>query len=291
MPPCAACSPGFEDGDSDDPETHFSPFPGNVNNLLVYLPTYAKAVSGEDAGVVEEFVNPKYVDSSRTTFKKPTRLECMMQDLPKLLAKEVGAAAKVGFTTMERWLTFSPAKNAPGAGAALAAAGSPPGSPGSSEADVYAAWRRILAQACGAAIGAGPEQAFAGLKLRLLPAVSLAPSFAATSSELARRFGPGARISGTSCLVVRGDVTVGGGLDLDGALVLAAAPGTSLTVAPGLRVRNKGWEFAPVDVDDGGAPEHERIRGFALLKHEALIVEVSEPGDWLLDADFTVSKA
>ena len=37
------------------------------------------------AGAVPEFVNPKYADSSRTAFKSPTRLECMMQDLPWLL--------------------------------------------------------------------------------------------------------------------------------------------------------------------------------------------------------------
>ena len=33
----------------------------------------------------------------------------------------IAADAKVGFTTMERWLTFSPAKNDPVAGAASAA--------------------------------------------------------------------------------------------------------------------------------------------------------------------------
>ena len=30
-------------------------------------------------GVMPEFVNPKYADSEKTVFKKPTRLECMMQ--------------------------------------------------------------------------------------------------------------------------------------------------------------------------------------------------------------------
>ena len=108
---------------------------------------------GEDQGMVSEFVNPKFKDSSRTSFTKPTRLECMMQvrrdsrgwsqgqdrrartlvplrpqaarvffqprpepqpalgsrmltltppltpqDFPKLLMKEMGAVAKVGFT-------------------------------------------------------------------------------------------------------------------------------------------------------------------------------------------------
>jgi UDP-sugar pyrophosphorylase len=52
-------------------------------------------------------VNPKYADESRTTFKMPTRLECMMQDYPKLLSNK-GA---VGFTTYDYWFCFSPVKN------------------------------------------------------------------------------------------------------------------------------------------------------------------------------------
>eukprot|EP00971_Amphidinium_carterae_P076192 1504963-Amphidinium_carterae.1 len=36
------------------------------------------------SGVVPEFVNPKWVDSSKTAMKAPTRLECMMQDFPRL---------------------------------------------------------------------------------------------------------------------------------------------------------------------------------------------------------------
>ena len=65
---------------------------------------------GDDQGVVTEFVNPKYADASRMKFKKPTRLECMMQDFPKLLQKEMGAQANIGFTMFDRWFTFSPAK-------------------------------------------------------------------------------------------------------------------------------------------------------------------------------------
>jgi UDP-sugar pyrophosphorylase len=59
LDPLLKATPGFEGGDTDDPSTGFSPFPGNVNNLLVYLPSYAKAIGGEAQGVVEEFVNPK----------------------------------------------------------------------------------------------------------------------------------------------------------------------------------------------------------------------------------------
>ena len=35
--------------------------------------------------MMPEFVNPKYADSMKTKFKKPTRLETMMQDYPRLL--------------------------------------------------------------------------------------------------------------------------------------------------------------------------------------------------------------
>jgi UDP-sugar pyrophosphorylase len=79
LDPLLRATPGFESGDVNDPATNYSPFPGNVNNILLYLPTYLKTISGEDQGVIEEFVNPKYADAQRTKFKKPTRLECMMQ--------------------------------------------------------------------------------------------------------------------------------------------------------------------------------------------------------------------
>lgn len=86
-------------GDVSDPTTGYSPFPGNANNLVIELSAYAKTLRGEDQGVVLEFVNPKYKDKTRTDFKKPTRLECMMQDIPKLYQKELGATANIGFTT------------------------------------------------------------------------------------------------------------------------------------------------------------------------------------------------
>jgi hypothetical protein len=103
-------SQGDGKGDVADPATGYSPYPGNVNNIVIELGAYAKTLRGEDQGVVLEFVNPKYKDGSRTEFKKPTRLECMMQDIPKLFQKEMGSDVNIGFTTFDRWFTFSPAK-------------------------------------------------------------------------------------------------------------------------------------------------------------------------------------
>lgn len=52
----------------------------------------------ETKGIIAEFVNPKYKDSSKTEFKSATRLECMMQDFPKALPSE----ATVGFTVINQ---------------------------------------------------------------------------------------------------------------------------------------------------------------------------------------------
>ena len=58
----------------------FSPYPGSINQLIFSLAPYATKLS-ETGGGMPEFVNPKYADSSKSKFKSPTRLECMMQAL------------------------------------------------------------------------------------------------------------------------------------------------------------------------------------------------------------------
>ena len=83
-----------------------SDFPGNINIIIFKLDTYIKALE-ETKGLIPEFVNPKYTDETRTKFKSPTRLECLMQDLPKLLKN----GENVGFTSFERWFCFSACKN------------------------------------------------------------------------------------------------------------------------------------------------------------------------------------
>lgn len=101
-------------------EKGFSYFPGNTNTLVFKLPEYVENLE-KTKGVIPEFVNPKYADEARTTFKAPTRLECMMQDYPKLLSNK-GA---VGFTTYETWFCFSPVKNNIKDGAVLCSKGMP----------------------------------------------------------------------------------------------------------------------------------------------------------------------
>ncbi|KMZ56900.1 hypothetical protein ZOSMA_8G00440 [Zostera marina] len=87
-------------------QTGFSPFPGNINQLIVELSSYIDELT-KTKGAIAEFINPKYKDSSKTSFKSSTRLECMMQDYPKTLS----ASSRIGFTVMDKWLIYAPVKN------------------------------------------------------------------------------------------------------------------------------------------------------------------------------------
>eukprot|EP00494_Astrolonche_serrata_P032642 UN32911 len=89
-------------GDKDG----FSVYPGNVNAFVINNKSYCEVLKKTN-GMIPEFVNPKYADEKKTTLKKATRLECMMQDYPKLLTTE----HKVGITCHEKWLAKSAVKN------------------------------------------------------------------------------------------------------------------------------------------------------------------------------------
>ena len=69
---------------------------GNINQLVIKADSYAQQLE-RTGGLIAEFVNPKYADSSRSKFKSPTRLECMMQDY----AKELPSEARTGFTVIK----------------------------------------------------------------------------------------------------------------------------------------------------------------------------------------------
>ena len=114
----------YPEGDVNDETTGYSPFPGNINQLVFDLKHYNKVLQ-RTQGAMPEFVNPKYKDEAKTTFKKPTRLECMMQDFPTVL--EGDESAMVGFTSVAADFCFSPVKNATADGAKLQEKGTHPG--------------------------------------------------------------------------------------------------------------------------------------------------------------------
>ena len=256
-------SSGFPDGDVNDKETGFSPFPGNINQLLFCLKSYSRVLE-QTKGIMPEFVNPKYKDDTKTVFKKPARLECMMQDFPTVLSGE--DAKKVGFTSISADLCFSPVKNATSDGVALQEQGVAPGVAATGEADQYGAFKNIL-RSIGCKIEDGPEETYEGVKAVLSPMVVLKPNFVTCPHEYHSAFPTPdqVKISSKSSLVVSGPgQVVIESLDLDGALVIECPEGDTITVKD-LEVKNEGWSRIPAVAD---SPEYIRMRGYQLVKKE-----------------------
>ncbi|CDJ45295.1 UDP-N-acetylglucosamine pyrophosphorylase, putative [Eimeria tenella] len=271
-------------GDKAGPEG-YSLLPGNTNAIVLSLEPYLKALESS-GGLVPEFINPKFKDETKTSFKSPARLESMMQDLPLQLSPE----DKVGFVELPRWCCFSPVKNSVEDARKKAASDLPPESALSGEADLYyqnAQWMK-LAVACssssssssggsssGSVVIAEPKPVcFGGVKYQMGPKIVLCPSWAISLLQMKEKLqGANVQIQQDSALVISGDVRIHN-LELDGALLLKADPGASLVVES-LSVRNAGWAFEPLsDAAAAAAAPVEALRGFSVLRKEAKEVHV-----------------
>eukprot|EP00898_Chlorokybus_atmophyticus_P004496 jgi/Chlat1/5047/Chrsp33S05056 len=267
----------FPDGDVNDPKTGFSPFPGNINQLVFALEPYAHTLD-KTKGLITEFVNPKYADSSKTKFKSSTRLECMMQDYPKSLGPE----AKVGFTVLDVWVAYSPVKNNPADAAAKASSNQATHSATSGEMDQYAANSKILAMA-GASIDAPKKATYNGIEVEVYPRILLSPDFGITFKDIKSKVvgGSKVKVSQKSVLVIEGEDIYLEDMNVDGALILKAAPGAKVHVA-GLNVSNGSFEFVPVDFNDESQPEEFRVRGFKVARKENEEKTFDQPGEYTL---------
>lgn len=259
-----------KDGDTAD-ETGFSPFPGNINVLVFELGSY-RATLERTNGSIPEFVNPKYGDAAKSVFKKPTRLECMMQDYPKLLPSDV----PVGFTQMDRWVCFSAVKNNIQDAAQKMESTGVAECASSGESDMYYINRRLLAEAGVAVEVDGPTETFAGVKTMLGAKVVLHPSFATTVAEIKEHFPTpsSVKISAKSTLYVEGDVTFES-LELDGTLIIRCPAGSSAIVRD-LKVNNAGWHFKALKGEEAEVAEKYHIRGYTLEKLGQHEVEVPQ---------------
>lgn len=284
-------SQGDRKGDVADPDTGYSPYPGNANNIILDLGAYAKTLRGEDRGVVVEFVNPKYKDETRTEFKKPTRLECMMQDIPKLYQKEMGSEASIGFTTFDRWFTFSPAKNSLESGVEDVKKGSEaPATLSSAESDKYIQNQRKL-QHAGVELPVTSTQddlvKVGGIPVTSGPRVVLLPAFAITQEEVVRKI-HGGSITERSSLVLEGQGLTIRNLTLDGALSIRCCAECEVEV-DGLVVRNDGYVLKEISEDEG-VDEAVRIRGYTMEKRAVMEIEITEPGKYFIGSDGIVNK-
>jgi UDP-sugar pyrophosphorylase len=254
---------GSPDGDVNDPTTGYSPFPGNINQLVFQLDAYVTVLE-RTKGIMPEFVNPKYADETKTTFKKPTRLECMMQDFPIVLNSE--ESQLVGFTSVSASLCFSPVKNATKDGVDLQTAGLHPGTAASGEADQYAAYRKMM-NSIGCNVETAKQETYSGIKVYPGPAIVLKPDFACCASEVEAKFPfPTAiNISARSTLFVRGSGVVIESLDLDGTLIIDYNKGEKVVIKDKV-VRNEGWIRVR---DETSSDEVIKMRGYRIEQKEA----------------------
>jgi UDP-sugar pyrophosphorylase len=265
LDPLLRSSEAFKDGDVND-STGFSPFPGNINQLLFNLEAYNKIME-RTKGVMPDFVNPKYADETKTVFKKPTRLECMMQDFPTVLESD----EKVGFTQVDASLCFSPVKNSVADGMGLQAKGIAAGTAATGEADQYAA-ARIMMRARGCKVEDAEEVNYGGIKVVPGPAIVLKSDFVCCPGEYNIKFPypEKVKISARSTLVVRGPGVTIESLDLDGALVIDIDR-TERAIVRDLVVKNDGWVQVP---DPVSKDEKIAMRGFKMDRKDARYIEV-----------------
>jgi len=220
-----------------------------------------------------------------------------MQDYPRSLPEN----AAVGFTVVSQvWAAYSPVKNGASAAAAKAALGEPTHSAAAAEFDLYKSACRALQLAGGCALPDGDapgarRDRFGGVPVEGdWPRVALSPAFAPTLGELARRLGrlgprepgpePPIRLAARSVLVLDGaGIEVRGPVDVDGALVVRAAPGCHVVVGA-LRVRNRGWAWRAIgeggEGGGGGAREEDAMRGFVVDRLETEEYVFERPGEY-----------
>uniref|UniRef100_A0A0A9XLY3 UDP-sugar pyrophospharylase n=1 Tax=Lygus hesperus TaxID=30085 RepID=A0A0A9XLY3_LYGHE len=92
----------------------------------------------QSKGVVPEFINPKYADETKSKFKKPARVESLMQDFAQLFESD---KYNVGGVVFDRY-TYQPVKNMLSDGLDKIAHGASGYCAGTGEGDFYELARR-----------------------------------------------------------------------------------------------------------------------------------------------------
>ncbi len=259
----------------------FSIFPGNINVLIIRMERYVQILE-KSHGIIAEFVNPKYTDETKAAFKKPTRLETMMQDLPKLFSPE----EKVGVSIFDRCWSFSANKNNIADAAAKHVAGGPPESAATAESDFYLAGRMRLI-ASGAKVKEAAEELILGVPFVNGPKVLLRPSFAMTLAEVREKICD-CSISNEATLILDGKDIALEEVELSGrsALIIKACAGAKVVVM-GRKFENEGFELVQLTEEELASthvPEYLKIRGYRFENRGAAIYEFDEPGEYMIEA-------
>ena len=211
-------------GKGDVPnENGFCDFPGNLNVLVFNLKPYLKVIT-ESKGLVPEFVNPKYVDETRKKFKTPTRLETLMQDVPKLVKNN---EATVGFTYFDRWFCFSACKNNLHDSCERLRKKESGESAFTVEREIFKYNEIILKEILGKLEVINNEPAnevmIEDCKITFGPKIIIYPSFASSVTDLREKLSQmkkNIKMTNNSTLILKNDVLIKEGIDLDGYLII-----------------------------------------------------------------------
>ncbi|AYU77890.1 USP / UDP-sugar pyrophosphorylase [Leishmania donovani] len=271
--------------EASDP-TGFSPFPGSVNTLVLKLSSYVDRLR-ESNGIVPEFINPKYSDETRRSFKKPARIESLMQDIALLFSED---DYRVGGTVFERF-SYQPVKNSLKGAAALVAQGNGAYCAATGEADFYELQRRRL-KAIGLPLfySSQAEVTVANdtIGVHIFPIIVLDAMCASSGSldDLASVFPTPEKvhIDQHSTLIVEGRVIIES-LELYGALTIRGPTGPMALphVIRNAVVRNAGWSVHAILSLGAGCDsrlsEVDRIRGFVLEKTTMTVMDCRTKGE------------
>jgi UDP-sugar pyrophosphorylase len=260
-------------------EEGYSFFPGNINVLIIALRAYVEVLE-QSQGIIAEFVNPKYADAQRSHFKKPTRLETMMQDLPKLFERQ----ERVGVAIFDRTWSFSANKNSVADAAVKQRGGGPAESAATAEADFYAAGRARL-RAAGFEVAEQAPCCVQDISFVSGPQVILRPSFAMSIHEVREKTAGGVLEAESTLILDGADITLGRvELAAGSALIIEAVPGAQVYVEG--RFENKGFErvlLSAADCQDESIPETVRMRGYRYEDRGAAIYRFDTPGVYRIE--------
>ncbi|MFA5256353.1 MAG: UTP--glucose-1-phosphate uridylyltransferase, partial [Candidatus Omnitrophota bacterium] len=256
-------------GDTAD-ETGSSPFPGNLNILIARNEPYAQ-IPDLDKGIMPEMINPK--------FPNPARPETLMQDLAIFMDPK-----HVSYTNFPKEYCFSPAKNSLEEGRKVQA-GTKGNADTVSTAEGHYYWsNRKKLRIAGMHIGEPGNADSHGINYRKGALIVLTPDFALTLDDVISKVKGGA-ISDDSALIIDGEDVRINNINLDGALVIKTAPGVKLTINR-LDVKNAGWHIVNLteaQMTDETIPQHERMRGYRLVRKEGLVIDISKAGEYVID--------
>ncbi len=276
------------EGDVNGPDG-LSPYPGNINVIIIAVENYVKVLK-KSAGLVPEFVNPKYADAGKTVFQKPTRLETMMQDLPRLF----DATSRVGVTMFPRKFVFSPDKNNLRDAAKKAATGQPPECAASAESDYYEINRLKINRAGNFAKEIPDSVLHHGIPFKTGARIVLHPEFAVTQKEIQQKiknctFGP------HTSLVLEGKHIYLDSFHLknQSAVKIKISPDVRLSIRNVTLDRWEGMamrELLEEEMNNPNLPAYLKIRGYALEEKNVLEINITEKGNYYMNADGTILR-